>query len=63
MQSNSATFIYLFILFIGKRRQARTWSAICQDQLRQRDSKKSTYRGEKRYINKTVIKKPQKRKE
>jgi len=34
--------VYLFILFNGKRRQTRAWSAICQ--LRQHDSKKSTYK-------------------
>jgi len=45
---------FIFILFNGKRREARAWSAICRSQLRQYDSKKSTYRGEKWYINKSI---------
>jgi len=58
--SNYHIYIY-FILFNGKRRQARAWSAICRDQLRQHDSKKSTYGGERRYINKTIINKDAKK--
>ena len=54
-------FLFIFILFNGKRQQARAWGAICRDQLRQYDSKNSTYRGEKRYINKSVINKDAKR--
>ena len=50
----SCLFI-LFYLFNGKRLQARAWSAICRYLLRQHDSKTSTYRGEKRCVNKTVI--------
>jgi len=34
---------------------------MCQNQLRQYDSKKSTYRGEKRYFNKSVINKDAKK--
>ena len=59
--ANLQFLFYFFIFFNGKRRQARAWSDICRDQLQHHDSKNVTHRGEKRYINKTVINKDTKK--